>query len=78
MPRDAVSGRGQVRPARELMDLQFGARPLRRAMEAELVDPLSRLIASSKLHPGDVVEVERKGDGLVFYRREDSLPVLVA
>ena len=30
-------------------DLRFGARPLRRAMERELVDPISRLIASQKL-----------------------------
>jgi ATP-dependent Clp protease ATP-binding subunit ClpA len=49
-------------------DLQFGARPLRRAMEAELVDPLSRLIASRRLVPGDVVEVERADDRVVFYR----------
>ncbi len=50
-------------------NLAFGARPLRRAMESELVDPLSRLIASQRVKPGDVVEVERKGDRLAFYRR---------
>ncbi len=50
-------------------DPLLGARPLRRAMETDLVDPLSRLIASHKLNPGDVVEVEREGDELVFYRR---------
>ena len=49
-------------------DLRFGARPLRRAMERELVDPLSRFIASQKLLPGDIVEVERESDQLVFYR----------
>lgn len=53
-------------------DLRFGARPLRRAMETELVDPLSRLIASKKLGRGDVVEVEREGDQLVFYRNRSS------
>ena len=50
-------------------DLRFGARPLRRAMERELVDPLSRFIASKKLDPGDVVEIEKEGDRLAFYRR---------
>ncbi len=53
-------------------DLRFGARPLRRAIEKELVDPLSRFIASEKLYPGDVVEVELEADRLAFYRR---LPV---
>lgn len=37
-------------------DPQFGMRPRRPAMEAELVDPLSRLIASRRLMPGDIVE----------------------
>ena len=50
-------------------DLRFGARPLRRAIEKELVDPLSRFIASEKLYPGDVVEVELEADRLAFYRR---------
>ncbi len=59
-------------------DLVFGARPLRRAMEVELVDPLSRLIASQKLSPGDVVEVEREGERLEFYRNEDTRTALIA
>jgi len=50
-------------------DLRFGARPLRRAIEKELVDPLSRFIASEKLYPGDVVEIELESDRLAFYRR---------
>ncbi|MFQ5742291.1 MAG: AAA family ATPase [Acidobacteriota bacterium] len=49
-------------------DRRFGARPLRRAMEKELVDPLSRFIASNKLSAGDVVEVEREGEELSFFR----------
>jgi ATP-dependent Clp protease ATP-binding subunit ClpC len=53
-------------------DPLLGARPLRRAMEVELVDPLSRLIASGRLSAGDVIEVERKGDELVFYRRQNG------
>lgn len=49
-------------------DIRFGARPLRRAMERELVDPLSRFIASQKLIPGDLIEVELENEQLVFYR----------
>ena len=49
-------------------DRRFGARPLRRAMEREIVDPLSRLIASKKLSPGDIVEVELEEGTPAFYR----------
>jgi len=50
------------------IDVRFGARPLRRAVERQLVDPLSRLIATGALGPGDVVEVDVEGDELAFYR----------
>jgi ATP-dependent Clp protease ATP-binding subunit ClpC len=49
-------------------DLQFGARPLRRAVESALLDPLSRLIAAHRLTLGDVIEVECQDGQLVFYR----------
>jgi ATP-dependent Clp protease ATP-binding subunit ClpC len=42
-------------------DPQFGARPLRRAVERELVSPLSRLIASEQIHPGQVIAVGMRG-----------------
>ncbi len=59
-------------------NLLFGARPLRRAMDVELVDPLSRLIASHKINPGDVVEVERDRNHLTFYRKQNADTALVA
>jgi ATP-dependent Clp protease ATP-binding subunit ClpA len=49
-------------------DLTLGARPLRRAVEAELVDPLSRLIAAHRIEADDVIEVERESNALGFYR----------
>ena len=58
-------------------DIRFGARPLRRAMEEEIVDPLSRFIASHALQPGDVVEVEREGDRLAFYRAVSTAELIV-
>ena len=51
-------------------DLRFGARPLRRAVEKQLVDPLSRLMASRQLKPGDLVDVEVEDGELVFFREE--------
>lgn len=61
-------------------DLRFGARPLRRAIDRELVDPLSRFIASHQLTPGDVVEVELEAESgrLAFYRAQRSVDGLVA
>ena len=58
-------------------DLTLGARPLRRAIEVELVDPLSRLLATRRINPGDVVEVDAEEDRLVFYCRERAESGLV-
>ncbi len=58
-------------------NLRFGARPLRRAIERELVDPLSRLIASEGIAAGDVVEVEVEGEGLAFFRRSRNAAALL-
>lgn len=50
------------------IDPALGARPLRRAVEADLIDPLSRLIANHRIEAGDIIDVERDSDGLAFYR----------
>ncbi len=39
-------------------DRRFGARPLRRTVDRELIGPLSRLVAAKQLIAGDVVDVE--------------------
>ena len=49
-------------------DPQFGARPMRRAVERLLVAPLSRLIASNQVKAGDVVNVRLRGEEPVFQR----------
>ena len=69
--------------ARELVlkhgtDARFGARPLRRAFEREVVGPLSHLIAAGTLEKGDVVHVEREVDRLEFFRDRRSGSKLVA
>ncbi len=50
-------------------DPRLGARPLRRVMETQIVDPLSRLIASSQLRPGDEIDIEVEGQRIELYRR---------
>jgi ATP-dependent Clp protease ATP-binding subunit ClpA len=53
---------------KEGTDPQFGARPMRRAVERLLVAPLSRVIASGQVKAGDVVNVRMRGDQPVFTR----------
>ena len=49
-------------------DARYGARPLRRAIEHELVDPISRLVVAERLMPGDIVEIDVEEDALAFFR----------
>jgi ATP-dependent Clp protease ATP-binding subunit ClpB len=47
-------------------DPDFGARPLKRAIQRELQDPLALHILSGDLHEGDLVHVDRDAAGLTF------------
>jgi ATP-dependent Clp protease ATP-binding subunit ClpB len=47
-------------------DPDFGARPLKRAIQRELQDPLALKILSGELHEGEIVQVERGEEGLTF------------
>lgn len=59
-------------------DPALGARPLRRAMERLIVDPVSRLLASDQITAGDVVEAELEDGELLFYRWPRSPSSIVA
>jgi len=54
-------------------DPQFGARPMRRAVERLLVAPLSRLIASNQVKAGDIVAVRMRNSQPVFNREGTDL-----
>jgi ATP-dependent Clp protease ATP-binding subunit ClpB len=54
-------------------DPQFGARPMRRAVERLLVAPLSRLIASNQVKAGDIVAVRMRNAQPVFNREGTDL-----
>ncbi len=47
-------------------DADFGARPLKRAIQHELQDPLALQILSGAFHEGDTIHVERSPEGLIF------------
>ena len=47
-------------------DPDFGARPLKRAIQRELQDPLALRILSGEFHEGDLIRVDRGPDGLTF------------
>ena len=49
----------------------FGARPLRRAIEQHVEDPLSEAILRSEFHPGNLIKVTRKeGEDHLFFAVE--------
>jgi ATP-dependent Clp protease ATP-binding subunit ClpB len=55
-------------------DPVYGARPLKRAIQHRLENPLAQAMLAGRFSPGDTVVVEARGEELVFERR----PSLVA
>jgi ATP-dependent Clp protease ATP-binding subunit ClpB len=47
-------------------DPVYGARPLKRAIQQQLENPLAQQILAGDFSPGDIIEVDREGSGLVF------------
>ena len=52
--------------ADEGYDPAFGARPLKRTIQRELQDPLALKILAGEFREGDVIQVDRDNNGLVF------------
>jgi ATP-dependent Clp protease ATP-binding subunit ClpB len=50
-------------------DPVYGARPLKRAIQQQLENPLARQILEAKFQPGDTVDVDVQGGHLVFARK---------
>ncbi|HEX2101427.1 MAG TPA: NDP-hexose 4-ketoreductase, partial [Candidatus Synoicihabitans sp.] len=55
-------------------DEKYGARPLRRAVEHYLEDPLAEAIIRGEVKDGEPVLVVRNGDKLEFRQKEPSQP----
>jgi ATP-dependent Clp protease ATP-binding subunit ClpB len=54
------------RIAREGYDPVYGARPLKRAIQKEILDPLSLQILEGKFHEGQTIQVDEKDGKLAF------------
>jgi len=55
--------------AKEGYDPQFGARPLKRAIQEQLLNPLATKLLEGDFKPGDKIKVTADGDGLVFKKK---------
>jgi ATP-dependent Clp protease ATP-binding subunit ClpC len=62
--------------AREGFDPQFGARPLRRALQRHIESPLSVQLLRGEFERGDLVVVDAGEDGLTFERKPGAGGVL--
>lgn len=56
--------------AKKGYDVQFGARPLKRAVQNYLEDKLSELIVSGSVQPGDTIHVAAGEEALDVHRKE--------
>jgi ATP-dependent Clp protease ATP-binding subunit ClpA len=56
-------------------DVRYGARPLKRAIERLLVQPLSNLMATDQIHRGDSIRVSHSehSPNLIFFREAEAL-----
>jgi ATP-dependent Clp protease ATP-binding subunit ClpA len=61
---------------REGTDVKYGARHLKRAIDRNLVHPLSNLIATEQVRGGDLLRVdfEPKVSGLTFFKEAEDMP----
>ncbi len=58
--------------AKKGYDQQFGARPLRRALQRFVENPLSIQLLKGSFHPGDLIVIDEVNDQLEFVRNQDS------
>jgi ATP-dependent Clp protease ATP-binding subunit ClpB len=65
-----ITNEGREFLLEEGTDQRYGARHLKRAIERNVVYPLSRLLATGQLRQGDLLLIDRQHDdeGLVFLR----------
>ncbi|MGH2447818.1 MAG: ATP-dependent chaperone ClpB [Chloroflexota bacterium] len=59
-------------------DQVYGARPLKRAIQRNILDKLALEVLEGKFHPGETVVVDRDGTNLVFQARVNEPEVVEA
>jgi ATP-dependent Clp protease ATP-binding subunit ClpA len=55
-------------------DPTYGARPLKRVIQKQIVNPLSGKILAGEFGPGDTVEVGLDKQGLIEFRKQGEVP----
>jgi len=61
--------------AREGYDRTYGARPLKRAIQRLIQDPLALRLLEGEFAEGDTVVVDADGDAVTFRKRVEAVPV---
>jgi ATP-dependent Clp protease ATP-binding subunit ClpB len=61
--------------AREGFDPVYGARPLKRAIQQQIVQPLAMQLLRGEFHEGDTIVVDAAGGSIAFRRKEAPVPV---
>jgi len=56
----------------------YGARPLKRAIQKNILDPLAMEVLQGKFHEGDTVLVDRDGSGFAFRNQSQEPEILTA
>nr|MEE4268561.1 AAA family ATPase [Candidatus Krumholzibacteria bacterium] len=67
-----ITREAKTRLVDEGSDIQYGARPLKRVVEKEIVTPISHYICSEQIRKGDLITVDLSDDELVF-RKETGV-----
>ncbi|MER3485395.1 MAG: type VI secretion system ATPase TssH, partial [Chloroflexota bacterium] len=57
--------------AREGFDPVYGARPLRRVIQREIVQPLAMRLLQGEFHDGDTIVIDVR-DGRLLFRRQEA------
>ncbi|MDR0250211.1 MAG: ATP-dependent chaperone ClpB [Burkholderiales bacterium] len=66
-----VDDEALAKVARAGFDPVFGARPLKRAIQQEIENPLARELLAGKFAPGDTVKVVLDAEGIEFVKKTD-------
>jgi ATP-dependent Clp protease ATP-binding subunit ClpC len=67
-----ITSEAKTRLVAEGTDVQYGARPLKRVVEREIVTPISHYICSDQIRKGDLITVDLEDGGFVF-RKETGV-----
>jgi ATP-dependent Clp protease ATP-binding subunit ClpB len=59
----------------EGFDPQYGARPLKRVIQKEIINELSKKILSGEIEKSGTIKIDSFGEGLVFINPEHHAPV---